>query len=54
MRPALVHSTTTNAWQRARNRFRRLQQGSEPVNGYSPLICIGLLLSIALLANIGH
>ena len=54
MRPVLARSTTTNAWQRARKGFRRLQQGSEPVNGYSPLACIGLLLSIVLIANIGH
>jgi len=53
MRPALAHSTT-NAWQRARKSLRRLQKGSEPVNGYSPLFCVGLLLSIALMVNIGH
>ena len=41
MRPALAHSPI-NALQRAQKAFRRLQQGSEPANGYSPLFCIGL------------
>jgi hypothetical protein len=53
MRPVLAHSTTT-ALSRARRAILRLQQGSEPASGYSPLFCIGLLLTIAMMATIGH
>jgi hypothetical protein len=53
MRPALAHSPT-NALQRAQRTFRRLQQGSEPANGYSPLFCMGLLLMVVLMATLGH
>ena len=53
MRPALAHSPT-NALQRVQRTFRRLQQGSEPANGYSPPFCMGLLLMVALMATLGH
>ena len=53
MKPALAHSPI-NGLQRAQKAFRRLQQGSEPANGYSPLFCIGLFVTVALMATLGH
>ena len=55
MRFAIAQLTTIGVRHRARRRIGRLHESSEGAQGpYSPLFCIGLLLTIVLLANIGQ
>jgi len=53
MRRAMA--STTSAWRQVQRRLARIHQGSAaPSTGYSPIVSIGLLLAVALAANIGH
>lgn len=52
MRHALA--TTTSTWRRAQQGVARFRQADTPSATYSPIFCIGLLLTIAFMVSIGR
>jgi hypothetical protein len=53
MRRAMA--SRTSAWRQVRRRLARIHLGSAASStSYSPIVSIGLLLAVALVANFGH